>query len=61
MLTTEERTTTEVVPVADTEATPLTTAEANALLSLSASVERKPRVKAGTATERHWQRRGNVD
>ena len=59
MLTIEETTT--VIPVTDAEAAPLTTAEANALLSLSAGQERKPRVKAGIAVSRAWRSQGQVD
>jgi len=52
---------TTLAPVSDTEAKPLTTAEANALLGMAAAAERKPRVKAGTRTERHWRTSGQVD
>lgn len=59
MLTIEETTT--VTPVTDAEAAPLTTAEANRLIALSAGQEKTPRVKAGIATTRAWRTRGQVD
>jgi hypothetical protein len=61
MLTLEETTTEVVTPISDANATPLTTAEANALLSMSATAERKPTVRAGTRVERHWRTSGQVD
>ena len=59
MLTIEETTT--VTPVTDAEAAPLTTAEANALLTLSAAQEKTPTVRAGVATTRAWRQAGNDD
>jgi hypothetical protein len=53
--------TTEVAPISDADASPLSTTEANALLALSATAERKPTVKAGTRVERHWRQTGQVD
>ena len=51
-----------IVPsITDTEAAPLTSAEGNALLGLSAQGERKPAVFAGQRTDRAWVRAGNVD
>lgn len=50
-----------VAPITDTEAAPLSTAEVNALLGMSAAAERKPTVKSGTRVERHWRQAGQVD
>ena len=61
MLTLEGTTTTEVAPLSDADATPLTMTEANALLAMSAGSEKKPTVRAGVRVERHWRTRGQVD
>lgn len=49
-----------VAPLSDTEAAPLTAAEADALLAQAAGAERKPTVP-GTANSRAWQFGGSVD
>jgi hypothetical protein len=52
--------TTIVAPISDTEAAPLTTAEADALLAQAAGAERKPTVP-GEADSRAWAFSGQVD
>lgn len=49
-----------VAPLTDAGATPLTPAEADALLAQAAGTERKPTVP-GAADSRAWAFSGNVD